>query len=268
MIKLLATDLDGTLFSKSNIKEIIEEENIILLRLFHNMGGNVAVVSGRGSLYCKWVSKKLGFECYDLSLNGAYNGFSKTAKTIPNKSILSILEKLKEYNKPYTFLLSSSDGIMYALKNRFFMYSYKYLKQRNKKYVNRISKTIFSNQKIRQIIKNNQVCKVLIYFKNKDDHHNFYSYIQEFQNDLSLYYYNDSYEINAKECSKGLALEELMKQLKIKEDEVLVIGDGKNDISMLERFNNAFTFTYSSDQVKKSAKIIIEKFKDIENYLY
>ena len=32
MIKLIATDLDGTLFTKENKKELIEKENIKVLR--------------------------------------------------------------------------------------------------------------------------------------------------------------------------------------------------------------------------------------------
>lgn len=41
-------------------------------------------------------------------------------------------------------------------------------------------------------------------------------------------------EINSKKASKGNALRELAKKLNIKEDEVMIFGDQKNDISMFD----------------------------------
>lgn len=264
MIKLLATDLDGTLFTFDNNKEIIKEENIKMLQKFHNEGGKVAIVTGRGPFYTNWVSQKLGFPCFDLSLNGASN----SSKIIPNEIVEQIIKKLKQFDKSYSLLLSSKDGKMYSLINKYFIDTFLYLKKRDKKYVNKLSKTKFSNKKIQQIIKENQVKKIIINFKNKDNHHQFYSYLEEYLSSFSLYYYKDAYEINPKGCSKGEALIDLIDELNFKKEDVFVIGDSKNDVSMFDVFKNSASFSYSLEEIQEKTKYVVDKFLDIEPYLY
>jgi hydroxymethylpyrimidine pyrophosphatase-like HAD family hydrolase len=65
-------------------------------------------------------------------------------------------------------------------------------------------------------------------------------------------------EIMPKGITKGCASLYLAKYLKIGNDNVLVIGDEKNDISMLKSFKNSVTLLSSKDVVRKAAKIVID----------
>ncbi len=264
MIKLLATDLDGTLFSTDNGKEIIKEENIKMLQKFHNLGGQIAIVTGRGSFYSDWVSKKLGFFCYDLSLNGAVNSNQVISKEI----VLKLLQELKEFAKNYSFFLSSKKGKVYALRNKYFLDTFLYIKKREKKYVNKLSKIRFNNKKIKKIIEKNEVTKIIIHFKKEENQLLFKEHLKKYLPYFNFYQYKETYEINPKGTSKGIALDNLVKELNLKKDEVFVIGDSKNDVSMFEMFNNSASFSYSLEEIKEKTKYVVDNFLDIEPYLY
>lgn len=58
--------------------------------------------------------------------------------------------------------------------------------------------------------------------------------------------------------SKGEALKRLMKQEGWKKDEVVVFGDGENDVSMLKAVDNSFAMGNAQDFVKKEAKFVTD----------
>lgn len=71
-------------------------------------------------------------------------------------------------------------------------------------------------------------------------------------------------EINANYVSKGNALKQLAKILKIKNSEFMAIGDQTNDITMLKLTDSSFAFNDSPIEVRNAAKYILEK-DDKEN---
>ena len=59
MNKLLATDLDGTLFYPKEKKRMIEDSNLKVLRDFADEGNEVVIISGRSLNYCLKVKKRV-----------------------------------------------------------------------------------------------------------------------------------------------------------------------------------------------------------------
>ena len=72
MNKLLATDLDGTLFYPKEKKRMIEDDNLKVLRDFADEGNEVVIISGRSLNYClkvkKRVNRNVGLICFNGSL--------------------------------------------------------------------------------------------------------------------------------------------------------------------------------------------------------
>jgi hydroxymethylpyrimidine pyrophosphatase-like HAD family hydrolase len=62
-------------------------------------------------------------------------------------------------------------------------------------------------------------------------------------------------------------LEKIVKHYGLKNEEVLVVGDGVNDISMLKRFKNSIAMDHAKEEVKKEALSIIKDFKDIKAFI-
>lgn len=61
------------------------------------------------------------------------------------------------------------------------------------------------------------------------------------------------FEITDKDCNKGVAVAWLANYLGIKEDECAVYGDGGNDIAMLKRFKHSYATHGASDEAKAAA---------------
>lgn len=65
------------------------------------------------------------------------------------------------------------------------------------------------------------------------------------------------FEITDKECNKGAAVAWLANYLGIEEDECAVYGDGGNDIDMLKRFKHSYATRGASDAAKAAASCTI-----------
>ena len=78
---------------------------------------------------------------------------------------------------------------------------------------------------------------------------------------LSIYSNNVYTDILAKDISKANSILELYTN--INGNDLYTIGDGENDICMLEISENSYTFDSSIDSVKKSAKYIYQSIDEI-----
>lgn len=73
-------------------------------------------------------------------------------------------------------------------------------------------------------------------------------------------------EVNKKNINKGFAVKKLSELIKVDNDNVLVLGDGQNDIPALKACKNSFTPHYSPSFVQKEAKYVI-KDVDVANFV-
>ena len=110
MGKIIATDLDGTLFYPKDKNEMIYKPNLFFLQSFIDDGGKVILISGRSYKYCLRVINKIGRPCQAISYNGAciYDG-KKTifSNVIPNDEAKSIIDDIfKTYRNPGVFLMT------------------------------------------------------------------------------------------------------------------------------------------------------------------
>ena len=71
-----------------------------------------------------------------------------------------------------------------------------------------------------------------------------------------------------KGCSKGESLKKYQKYKGVSDENIYVVGDSGNDISMFkEYYENSFCMKHSSPAVKKYAKHILRRFYDLQAYL-
>lgn len=69
--------------------------------------------------------------------------------------------------------------------------------------------------------------------------------------------FKDNIEITDIQAQKGLVLKEAIKQLGIKEEEVVVLGDGMNDLTLFENFSNSFAPSNAEEEIKKLAGAVV-----------
>lgn len=76
-------------------------------------------------------------------------------------------------------------------------------------------------------------------------------------------------EITTKNVSKGASIEKYCEINNINKDDVYVIGDSGNDISMFKKFHeHSFVMKKAPESVKRFSKYVINKFEDLSRYIY
>lgn len=84
-----------------------------------------------------------------------------------------------------------------------------------------------------------------------------------------MYYDNHDFalvDVISKNAGKENAIKILLETLKIPKEEVVTIGDGRNDVEMIKEYNG-YSMETAEDDVKKSASKIFETIADALGYL-
>lgn len=266
MIRVIATDLDGTLLKPKKKFALVEKENKNYIKSFY---GDVVLVSGRDPKFCAKICNTLKIEHNFVSLNGAV--IVKDGKVVYRQSmkktiLLNLLEYLSENYDNYEFVifdkydnLTCSTNIKKSILQR--RYIKHYLK--NGRLHQKI--TISNKKTIKLLTDKTDIYKAIIYLNEGID--DIYSQLKEkFKEHFEFFSSNHSIEISPIGVNKGEALKYLIDTTKVKYEEVLVVGDGNNDISMFEIFPNSFAIDDASSKLKNKAAHIISKFSDLEKY--
>ena len=90
----------------------------------------------------------------------------------------------------------------------------------------------------------------------------YYPYFKDMKNIAYLSSYPDNVEITNEYAQKGLILEKVIDQLKIKKEEVIVLGDGMNDITLFERFPYSFAPSNGEKAIQEKAYQVVCSCED------
>lgn len=274
MYKLIAIDLDGTLLnsygqiSEKNKKTIekAQKQNIEIVlssgrstnsvkNLANEIGGNHFVICGNGSLiydlqkeeiiYDKFIEKKKALQIIEICEKNSiyYNVYTENMVIAKNLSNNVLFYHQENANKPENkkTKINLVDDI----------YSYvKDLKNENilKFTISDTSNIIFNSiiKKLREI-KNIDVLDVA---------HMSRKLIKSGTEEVLLEYFYT--EITSKDVDKWNAINWLIKDLGIKQEEVMAIGDNINDKLMIENAGIGIAMGNSTPYIRKIANRVVE----------
>lgn len=266
MVKVIATDLDGTLFKPRKIYSLVEKSNKKFLKNFY---GDVVLVSGRAPNFCAKICNCLKIDHNFVALNGAIivkNGKIIYKQSLKNTALLNLIDFMDENYSNYEIILFDKydDITCYTNKNKFKWH----LKTLKNKFKNgRLNEKIkLSNKKVKKLLNRNIFIYKAILYPN-DGIEDIATILKEkFGEHFEFFPSNFSIEISPKGIHKGNSLKYLIDTTNISYDEVFVIGDGTNDIAMIETFPNSFAINTGSNKLKVKAKHIVNKVSDLEQY--
>ena len=275
MIKLIATDLDGTLFyPKRRIKGVCTS-NVKFLSNYAKNKGEIFLASGRSTYTINKLEKIFKSKVTFLGCNGAY--IIKDNKTInphliDNNKALDLFSKTHKHIHSINWLLFSDEKKMYTYPNDVLM-SYKPIF----KFVNFLrgfyaEPMYVEKEKFFNFLNHGKIYKVMImmglnksvskltyetslYFKNN------------FSKDFEIAWSDNVIELTAPGVNKGKSLLKYCQDNNIKEDEVFVIGDSGNDLSMFKYFKHSFIMASAHESLLKSANHIVNRVSDLQMYL-
>jgi Cof subfamily protein (haloacid dehalogenase superfamily) len=261
-MKLIATDLDGTLL---NSKHEISNENIEALKLASKYGTEITIATGRTYADASTICKNAGICAHIISNNGSLvhskDGKKLKSDTIDRKYIKEVLNWL--YTNEYffeictgenLFLLSTAKAILeddfYKAKLRDSSLSIDAL--------NKMLTLVFSQEGVKLINNLDDIidadldyCSITAVSFNKDKlkkGREFFKNHDELSLIVSHEYNFELVNINA---SKGNSLECLASYLKIPLKDVIAMGDNYNDISMFKKAGISVAMGNAKDDIKK-----------------
>lgn len=277
MIKLLATDLDGTLFYPKRKIRVISTKNKKFLTEFAKKGGKVVLVSGRNYHIVPKISKIIDSTVDMIACNGSLiikdkKVFSETpvdkemAKQLyeDNKNDDKVVTWVIMTNKYPTIIIPTKMGtlkkqvlriglyLQFAYQDKFVIgekHFYKMLADDESK--------IYKVMAIYGLGK-----EAVMQAKNETKR-----YVDAYGTNFEVLWSSQSIEFMKKGVNKANALKTLLSVLKLDESEVAVVGDSGNDVPLFEEFSNSFVMKNAPSEVKKKAKTEVEGVYCIKEYI-
>ena len=262
-IKLVASDLDGTLVDHNNL---IPTNNLNAIHDMEKKNIDFAICTGKTYSITKDICDKC-HASYGIFGNGTQIINLKTGEEI-YKNLLPIQDFNSCYNlaKKRNFHVHVYSDTEIITENLLYMDLRNYVLNDNKSTVN-LSFKIAENVQDYVINHNTSIFKLVI--SSTEDLSNLKNEILS-NFDLNINHIrkkgfykdkiiNKEYEyldITPKHIGKGYALEYLSNFLKVDKEDIMSIGDNLNDIDMIKISGKSATLSDSYDEVKKVASYI------------
>ena len=276
MAKLLATDLDGTLFYPKKRIRLISNRTRNFIREFIDSGNYFAVVSGRNTGPCHRIFKRLDRQGIAIGCNGSF--ISQNEQIIKKTTFKpDVLHRVIDYVREHfeirgLYVMSDNDEFVQEAKFKSLFYRFVnvlwYFYQGALRNPYKVSK-----EKFNEIIDTGHAFKLMIMFgvSKKSKQRSLEAnkeLFKVFGNEIEASWSNEFIEISPYGCSKSNGLKFLENYLKINHNDVFVIGDSGNDISMFKEYqDNSFCMYHAPLSVSKYAKHTIKRFEKVKDYL-
>ena len=269
MIKLIATDMDGTLL---NAAHEISNENYEAIKYAQSKGITVVIATGRALYEANGPIAPTDLTLPYICLNGAELRDEEFNIIHTSKLTRPLIDKI-------TGVLNSED-IYYQVYTNFGIYTedpekdleiYVDIAEKagQKADVKKIRANIqnrIDNGTLKQVDSYDEISKrpgeiilkILAFASDLEKIDRAKAEISESQSLAVSSSSRGNIEITHSDAQKGIALEAIAEQLKIPMSDVMAIGDNLNDISMLEKAGYAVAMENGAPEVKEMADYITD----------
>ncbi|NLG81889.1 MAG: HAD family hydrolase [Bacilli bacterium] len=257
MIKHIFCDLDGTLLKDFRR---IDSEDIKALQEAQARGITISIATGRLDYEIKKIMERYNFRGFRISQNGAVvvseNDNLIYEKSLAYEDVLLILEALK--SEPVIIFFQTIDH---------------YYIEKKLPIITEFEKsqdliTYIENPYIICELPNHKIITISTWQEKNTN-------IEVKKRlDARLPMHIESYisskytmDITSKDNSKGNAIRVISQKYNLNLDEIAVIGDSQNDLSMFELINNSYVMANSDYIVKSAAKWEVKSVKEAVEHI-
>ncbi|MDY6874070.1 MAG: HAD family hydrolase [Chloroflexota bacterium] len=258
-VRLIACDYDGTLSAGPGE---LTERTKAALRLAHNKGVLLALVTGRSASFVSEKVRSLPFD-FIITANGAAveegrTGQKLAATAIDRATALAVLDALEGFEYSKNLFL----GGQYIMNPSTIRY---YRSHRRFPFLQRLmmSLTFWLHARVSFNIPhliastNDPIEKIGCLFKTAEDCGAALDILRELDVVEAVTTHGRDLEITARDVSKGRALIALRESLGIAQEEVIAFGDSGNDLSMVDAVGCFLAPANATEDVKRAATHII-----------
>lgn len=253
-VKIIATDLDGTLMMPDHLTVSVRTVNA--LENAHKRGVKIAVATGRPMSIIGSVIEQIPFTDYIIYANGAsvYDRENEKiiySNLIDRKTAKKVISKLLEI--PVFFEIYISGVSHYQLDRA----DYFDLAGLPEKFVNEVMKDMAAHENILEVLDAYDIEKISLYAVKAE----LVEPIEQLfiSNGLTCSSsLKNNLESTVSGADKGEALKEICKIIGAEKSEVMTFGDAGNDCEMLEYADLSFAMANATDECKASAKFLAD----------
>lgn len=268
MIKLIVSDMDGTLLAHDSS---ISKGNIEAIRYAQSKGVQFAIATGRDYSNLKGILEAHDLKCFSILGNGAQfcneNGEILSSAYFPKKcfkQVLQIFDELKIHYMIFTANGFYSTAEPNVVRDAFIDRCVVQFKRKREDYLDDGCNQDMACMKLKKIGDLDDFINSSIDIIKVEAFNNDVSLIekakeklQEIEGIAYLSSFDDNIEVTDKAAQKGLILENVIEELGYSKDEVMVLGDGLNDITLFERFKYSFAPGNANETIKAMAYQVV-----------
>lgn len=268
MIKLIVSDMDGTLLAHDSS---ISKGNIEAIRYAQSKGVQFAIATGRDYSSLKGILEAHDLKCFSILGNGAQfcneNGEILSSAYFPKKcfkQVLQIFDELKIHYMIFTANGFYSTAEPNVVRDAFIGRCVVQFKRKREDYLDDGCNQDMACMKLKKIGDLDDFINSSIDIIKVEAFNNDVSLIEKAKEKLQeidgiayLSSFDDNIEVTDKAAQKGLILENVIEELGYSKDEVMVLGDGLNDITLFERFKYSFAPGNANETIKAMAYQVV-----------
>ena len=269
MIKLIVSDMDGTLL---NSNHQISKENLEAIRNAEEKGVHFAIATGRAYSDVKPLLDENNLKCECILSNGAeyrdkdgnileevaiekdsarkiINMIQKDGLSVEiytddgfytidteEESLRETARRIQTFNTGTSF----EDALEQAKMHPHFV---------NLHYIDDVEEFLNSDVKI---------AKFVAFYEDEETTLKVKSTLEDIEGIAISSTFTRNIEINNEQAQKGLILSKVIEKLGLKKEEVIVLGDSYNDISLFTEFPISFAMENAVPEIKQLAKYITD----------
>lgn len=268
MIKIIVSDMDGTLLAHDSS---ISKGNIEAIRYAQSKGVQFAIATGRDYSSLKGILEAHDLKCFSILGNGAQfcneNGEILSSAYFPKKcfkQVLQIFDELKIHYMIFTANGFYSTAEPNVVRDAFIDRCVVQFKRKREDYLDDGCNQDMACMKLKKIGDLDDFINSSIDIIKVEAFNNDVSLIEKAKEKLQeidgiayLSSFDDNIEVTDKAAQKGLILENVIEELGYSKDEVMVLGDGLNDITLFERFKYSFAPGNANETIKAMAYQVV-----------
>ena len=254
-MKLLISDLDGTLYPKTTDQAL--QRNIEAVREFIDHGNLFAAATARGKWHFPELVQLIDRPLDYIGSNGAeiicHDGITRFS-TLDNAIFLTLVDYLDQHHIDATVATGRNDQWVWSWKNRYPITD-------PSVYTAGFDDAIVMNRddfeqgsdllRIQIFVRPEQKDELMTQIKQLDLGATITS------SDVNLI------DLGPLNCSKAHAIDFLRKKYGLKREDIYVVGDSDNDLPMFETTSNMYCMTNGTDRLKQAANHIVDSVADL-----
>jgi Cof subfamily protein (haloacid dehalogenase superfamily) len=256
MIKLIVSDLDGTLMRRDHS---VRKEDQEALQAAINNGMIVTFASGRMYPEIKHVMNKINLEVHAVSQNGAYIHTSDRKLIRHDRFETELIRKLAVAAKdtPFYTIMCSPDTYIVTTHH-----------EQNEQVQKGLMAPIIVRTDALEALGGDLMCCKISYLGEVEGLLSFKQQLLEAHGDKIDAYISDvnCLDVMPRHVSKGAGLLALQEHLGVAPEETICIGDAFNDISMFRGTPHSFAMSTSHPDVKGHAAHVVNSVAEAINW--